>query len=496
MNYTAEKISSNRTKLTFRVSAEAFEGAMQQAYLKLRKRISVPGFRKGKAPRKLIERMYGEATFYEDAFDAIFPDAYREAVEKEDMHPVGQPEIDLEQIGSGQELKFTAEVYVRPDVTLGEYKGLKAERLLPAVTDEAIDARIERDVRKATIQQDVADRAAEQGDTADIDYLGTVDGVAFDGGQAEHHKLVLGNGSFIPGFEEQVVGMMPGEEKDITVTFPEEYHADDLSGKEAVFHVKLHGLTSDLKPELNDDFAADVSEHTTFEAYRNAVVQELTDARDRTADDRLENDLLQQATDAADCDIPDVMVDNEVSSMVRNMQMRMAYQGIKYDDYLKYTGMSEDDVRDMYRSEATANIKTELVIDAIKKAEGIAAGEEDIDAEIRKYAGQIGQEPEAFLKTIADDRRPYFRNMAENRKVIDLLRENADITDRKLSDETLSASDVMEAVEAVGEAAEETLDEVLDNQDEATDDKEEAQPAPKPKTSRKTTKKKEPAAEE
>ena len=246
---------------------------MQKAYLKMRGRLNVPGFRKGKAPRKLIESIYGEATFYDEALDLIFPDMYQEAVKAEDLHPVDRPELDLEQIGSGKELKFSVEVFVRPDVTLGDYKALSAVKHLHPVSEEEIDRRIQQDVSRATVTQEVTDRAVQKGDTANIDYAGTVDGAAFEGGTDKGHSLEIGSHSFIPGFEEQVVGMAIGEEKDITVRFPEDYHAKDLAGKEAVFHVKVNGISVKLKPELDDEFAADVSEHSTYEAYHQAIVR-------------------------------------------------------------------------------------------------------------------------------------------------------------------------------------------------------------------------------
>lgn len=277
MSHTYEKLSGNKAKLTFTIPAEQFDEAMQQAFLKMRKRINVPGFRKGKAPRRMIETLYGESVFYDDAFEILFPDAYRAAVEEYDLKPVDQPQIDLDEIGAGQDLKFHVEVFVRPDVTLGEYKGLEVEADLQKVTDEMIDARIEEDRRKASRTIDVEDRPVEDGDTVNLDYAGTVDGVAFAGGTAQGQTLTIGSHQFIPGFEEQMVGMQIGEEKDLPVRFPDEYHAEELKGKDAVFHVKVNGIQKTEVPELDDDFAADISDFDTFKEYKDSIVKELTD---------------------------------------------------------------------------------------------------------------------------------------------------------------------------------------------------------------------------
>lgn len=449
MSHTSEKISSNKVKLSFSVPAASFDEAMQKAYLKMRGRLNVPGFRKGKAPRKLIESIYGEATFYDEALDLIFPDMYQEAVKAEDLHPVDRPELDLEQIGSGKELKFSVEVFVRPDVTLGDYKALSAVKHLHPVSEEEIDRRIQQDVSRATVTQEVTDRAVQKGDTANIDYAGTVDGAAFEGGTDKGHSLEIGSHSFIPGFEEQVVGMAIGEEKDITVRFPEDYHAKDLAGKEAVFHVKVNGISVKLKPELDDEFAADVSEHSTYEAYHQAIVQELTDIRDRNAQTRLENELIQQAVDQADCDIPDRMISDEVSSLLRNMQLRMAYQGLRFEDYLKYTGQDEAGVREMLKADATNNVKTQLVLDAIRKAEGLEPSEADVEAQIENHAKEMGRELKDYRPTLNDSQLAYYKDLAGAQMVIKLLNDNAKITLHEgpaHEDEPVNAGEILEKV--------------------------------------------------
>ena len=247
MSYTVEKIASNKVKLSFVESAESFDAAVEKAYLKDRSKINVPGFRKGKAPRKLIENMYGEGVFYDDAFELVAQPAYEEAIKAENLQVVDRPQVDVQQIGAGQELKYTLEVFVKPDVTLGEYKGVAVEKNVEKVTDEAVDARIQNDVERASTTQDVTDRAVENGDIVNLDYAGSVDGVAFEGGTAQGQSLTIGSGMFIPGFEEQMVGMNIGEERDLSVKFPEQYHADNLAGKDAVFHVKVNGIQTKVR---------------------------------------------------------------------------------------------------------------------------------------------------------------------------------------------------------------------------------------------------------
>lgn len=430
MSYTVEKIASNKVKLTFTETAEAFAEAMQKAYLKNRSRINVPGFRKGKAPRKLIENMYGEAVFYDDAFELVAQPAYDEAIKADGLNPVDRPEVDIQQIGSGQELKFTIEVFVKPDITLGDYKGVEAQKNLKPITEEAINARIDTDVERASTTQDVTDRAIENGDIVNLNYAGTVDGVAFEGGTAENQSLTIGSNMFIPGFEEQMVGMQIGEEKDLTVKFPEQYHAEELAGKDAVFHVKVNSIQEKVKPALDDDFAADVSEFDTFEAYKQNIKETLEKNEADRAEAELEDALVQKVVDAADCDIPDAMIQDEITTMLREMEMRMAYQGLRFEDYLKYTGQTMDQLREQYKGEATNRVKTQLVLEAVAKAEGIEPTDEDNEATIADQAQRMGREVGEFKASLSEGQLEYLRETAGIKKTIDFLKANAQITEK------------------------------------------------------------------
>lgn len=430
MSATYEKVSSNKAKLSFTVPAEQFEAAMQKAYLKNRGKINVPGFRRGKAPRKLIETMYGESVFYDDAFQLIFPDLYDEAVKENNLQVVDQPEVDVQEIGEGKDLVFSCEVYVRPDVTLGDYKGLTVNVTKQTVTDADIDARIEQDRKKVARQIDV-EGALENGDTVKLNYMGTVDGVAFEGGTAENQTLTLGSGQFIPGFEEQMVGMNIGEEKNLNVTFPEKYHSEELAGKNAVFHVKVLSATRTELPKLDDDFAADASEYNTFAEYKDSIVKELNDRAAKNNEIAVENALVEKAVENASMDIPQAMINEQTNYLLREMQMRMAYQGLKMEDYLKYTGQTIEQLADMYKGEAEHRVKVELTLDAIRKAEGIEPTDEDVAKQIAEQAERMGQSVEDFEKTLTDEQRGYLRDTAAIQKVVDLMKQDCTVEEKK-----------------------------------------------------------------
>lgn len=439
MSHTYEKLSSNKAKLTFAIPAEQFDEAMQKAYLKNRSRISVPGFRKGKAPRSRIEMMYGEGVFYDDALELIFADVYDAAVAEYDLKPVDRPDVNVEQIGAGQELKFTAEVFVRPDVELGQYKGLEVEITKQTVTEDEINARIEQDRQKASRTIDVDDRNVEDGDTVNLDYAGTVDGVAFAGGTAEGQTLTIGSHQFIPGFEEQMVGMAIGEEKDLNVTFPEQYHSEELSGKAAVFHVKVNGIKKTEMPALDDEFAADVSECDTFEEYKASIVKELEDRAAKNNDVMFENALVEKAVENATIDVPHAMIHEQLHYMMREMEMRMAYQGLRMEDYLKYTGQTREQLEASYHGEAEKRVRIELTLEAIRKAESIEPTEDEIKVQIEQQAERMGKAVEDFEKSLTDEQRAYLTDSAAIQKVVDLLKAEGKAVEKKPEEETEAA---------------------------------------------------------
>ena len=431
MSTNFEKISSNKVKLTFVVPAEDFDKALNQAYLKDRSKINVPGFRKGKAPRAVIERMYGEGVFYDDALDAIFPALYAEAIKEHNIDVVDRPQVDVQEIGAGKELKFTAEVFVRPDVTLGEYKNLTVEvEPKEVVTEDEIQARISQDQQKGARSIDVTDRGVDYTDTVNLDYAGSVDGVPFEGGTAQGQTLKIGSGAFIPGFEEQMVGMTVGEEKDLNVTFPEKYHAENLAGKNAVFHVKVNSITKTELPELDDDFAQD-NGFDTFDAYKADVAKKLQEIADTNYDVEIENALIEKAVANAQMDIPAAMIDDQLNYVMRDVEYSMMRQGLRMEDYLKYTGQTREQMAQQYRGEAENRVKIQLVLEAIRKAENIETTAEDIDEQSAKQAKRAGQEVEAFKANLTDEHKAYLSDLAAIQKVCDLMKAGATVVDKK-----------------------------------------------------------------
>lgn len=425
MNSSMEKISSNKVKLRLELEAEAFEEAVQKAYLKMRGRINVPGFRKGKAPRVVIERMYGEGVFYEEAFDIVFPDMYRAAVEENHLEVVDQPSVDVETMEKGQNLVVTAEVFVSPDVELGAYKGLDVQRETDEVGDEAVEHEIEQVRQRNAREIEVEDRAVQDDDIVNLDYAGTVDGVAFEGGTAQGQNLTIGSGSFIAGFEEQMVGMKIGEEKDLNVTFPEEYHAKELAGKPAVFHVKVNAIHVRELPTLDDEFAKDVSEFDTLDEYKADVRAKLEEQAKQQADAQFENALVEAVVKESKMDIPNAMIESKLDEKIRDLAMRMAYQGMRFEDFLKYTGQTEAQVRDQFRDEATDLLKGELVIKAIRKAENLEPTQEEIDEVAARYAKATGKEVEEFKSGLNEQQVEYIKEDAATIAVLNLLKKEA-----------------------------------------------------------------------
>ena len=426
MATTFEKLSSNKVKLGFVVESEKFDEGIRKAYQRNVKKFNIPGFRRGKAPMKIIENYYGPGVFYEDAFDIIFPDIYRAALEEHDVKPVDRPELEVEQIEKGKELKFTVEVFVRPDVELGQYTHLGIEKKVEEVTDDDVMADIERARDRAARYVEVTDREAKLDDQANIDYQGLLDGVPFEGGTAQGHELVLGSGAFIPGFEDQVVGMKIGEEKDINVTFPENYHSEELAGKPVVFKVKLNSLREKEMPALDDEFVKDVSETAnTVDEYKKEIREKLEKQAEERADAAFESEIIETVSDNAKIDIPKAMVEEQIDAMLRDMELRMMYQGLRMQDFLKYSGQTMEQLRDTYRQQAEDRVKTQLTLEAITKAEGIEPTDEEIDKELSRFAEQGKKTLEEFKKDMPEGDLAYFKEVATINKTVKFLKDNA-----------------------------------------------------------------------
>ncbi len=421
MSSTFEKLTSNKVKLNFVVSAEDFDKALATAYSKNVKRFNIPGFRRGKAPRHVIEMHYGPSVFFEDAFDEIFPVVYSEAIKEHSVEPVDRPELDVTQIEKGKDLIFSVEVFVRPDVVLGDYKNLEAKKVVDKVTDDDVSAEIERARDRNSRFVEVTDRPARLDDQVNIDYAGFDGDNQFAGGTAKGQELVLGSGHFIPGFEDQLVGATVGQDVDVNVTFPEEYHEKSLAGKPVVFHVHLNGIREKEVPALDDEFAKDMG-FDTLDEYKADVKANLIKRNEERAETAFENEVVEKAVATCEMDIPNGMVEEAIDNMLRDMEMRLMYQGMKLDDYFKYTGQTREQVREMYREQAAERVKTQLALEAIRDAEKIEATEEEIDAEIAKLADSRKKSLEDMKKQLTDGDKEYFKQAATMNKVVEFLK--------------------------------------------------------------------------
>ncbi len=419
-----EKLEGNKVKLGMTISAEDFDKAVDKAYLKLRKTITVPGFRKGHAPKGVIEKAYGWYVFVDDAFDEAYPAVYEAAVKEHDVKPVDRPDITILSAEKGEDVAFEAVVTVMPEVSLGQYKGIEVEKQEYNVTDEMVNAEIERERENVARMIDV-ERPVENGDEVELDYSGTVDGVKFEGGTAEHQTLVIGSGMFIPGFEEQMIGMNVGEEKDLNVKFPDEYHSDELKGKDAVFHVKVHAVRVKELPEADDEFAKDVSEFNTIAELRDHKKEELEKKAMNEAKAKKENDVIEKAVANATVDIPDVMIDRQADRMLNDIRYRLSMQGISLEDYCKYTGTKTEVMKAEMKNEAERRVKTQLVLDAIMKAEGIKAENDEVEKKIDEYCAQFDDKAEEFKAKLNEDDKAYFEDQVLLDKTINMLVDSA-----------------------------------------------------------------------
>jgi trigger factor len=426
MKATWEKIDKNLVSIDVEIDAEKVAEALDKAFKKVVAKINVPGFRKGKVPRPIFEKRFGVESLYQDAIDILLPEAYSNAVQESGIQPVDRPDIEVDQFGKGQAFKFKAKVTVKPEVKLGEYKGLEVEAAKTEVTEEEINAELERLQQRHAELAVIDEGAAKNGDIAVIDFEGFVDGEAFEGGKSERYSLELGSGSFIPGFEDQVVGMQTGDFKDVEVSFPEQYHAENLAGKPAVFKVKLHEIKRKNLPALDDEFAKDVSEFETLDEFKQDLVKKLEERKAKEAEQARESAILEKVAEAAEIEIPNAMIETEVDYMVREFENRLRSQGMTLDLYYQFSGQDEAALRGQMTGDATKRVRNNLVLEEIAKAEGIEVTEEDLNEELESLSKMYNR-PAAELRDIFE-RNGNLSNLKEElvlRKTLKFLIDNS-----------------------------------------------------------------------
>ena len=421
MSLQVEKLEHNMAKLTVEVAAEDVEKALQVAYLKQRKQINIPGFRKGKVPRQMIEKMYGPEVFYDEAVNSMIPDAYAKAYDESELDIVSQPKIDVVQIEKGKSFIFTAEVAIKPEVTLGDYKGLKVDKVSTRVTQKEVDEEIEKERERNARTIEVTDRAVQDKDEVTLDFEGFVDGVAFEGGKGEDYPLTIGSGAFIPGFEEQLIGAEIDKEVEVNVTFPDEYHSEELAGKDATFKCTVHTIKAKELPELDDEFASDVSECETMDAYRAEVKKNIKERKERTGKEKKENQAVDQAIENAQMDIPEAMIETQVRQMADDMARRIQQQGLTVEQYFQFTGLTAEKMLEEMRPQAEKSIKTRLVLEAIVKAENIEVSDERVDEELTKMAEAYQMEVEKLKEFMGENEKKQIKEDLAVQDAITLL---------------------------------------------------------------------------
>lgn len=425
MSLQVEKMEKNMAKLTIEVSAEELEKALQGAYMKQKNKISMPGFRKGKVPRQMIEKMYGPEIFYDDAANAIIPDAYAKAYDECELDIVSQPTIDVVQLEKGKPFIFTAEVATKPEVTLGEYKGLKVDKVSNRVTAKEVDAKLEEEQKKNARTVAVTDRAVQDGDDVVLDFEGFVDGVAFEGGKGENYPLTIGSGSFIPGFEEQLVGVEAEKEVEVNVTFPEEYHSADLAGKPAVFKCTVHEIKVKELPELDDDFAAEVSEFDTLDEYKADIKAKIKEQKITDGNRQKEDQAVEKAVANASMEIPEAMIDTQVKQMSQEFTQRLQSQGLTLEQYFQFTGLTADKMLEELKPQAVKRIQTRLVLEAIAKAENIEISDEKLEAELAKMAESYQMEVDKLKEFMGESEKEQMKQDMAVQEAVTFLVENA-----------------------------------------------------------------------
>jgi len=421
MSCKVENLEKNMAKLTIEVSAEEFEKACEKAYQKNKNKINVQGFRKGKAPRSVIEKMYGAAVFYEDAANELIPDAYADAAKESGLDIVSRPEIDIVQIEKGKEFIFTAEVAVKPEVELGQYKGVEVEKAPVEVTDEEVEAELNRVREQNSRMITVDDRAIANGDLANIDYEGFCDGVPFAGGKDEGYDLAIGSHSFIDTFEDQLIGKNIGDEVEVNVTFPAEYHAAELAGKPAMFKVKVNGIKVKELPELDDDFAQDVSEFDTLDEYKNDLKATLLERKEKDAKAVKEEQVVEKIIEGAKMEIPEPMIQNTVAQMAEDFAQRIQAQGLSIEQYFQFTGMNANTFMENLKPQALKRIQSRLVLEAVVKAEGLTASEEEVNKEISNMAEMYQMEVDKLMGLIGEEEKKAMAEDVAVQKALELV---------------------------------------------------------------------------
>lgn len=425
MSLQVERLEHNMAKLTIEVSAEELEGALQKAYQKQKGKISIPGFRKGKVPRQLVEKMYGPEIFYDDAANALIPEAYAKAYDESGLDIVSQPKIDVTQIEKGKAFIFTAEVAVKPEVTLGQYKGIEVDSFSTEVSAEEVEAKLAEEQNKNARTITVEGRPVQDKDEVVLDFEGFVDGVAFEGGKGENYPLTIGSGSFIPGFEEQLIGVEPEQEVEVKVTFPEDYHAEDLKGKDAVFKCTVHEIKAKELPELDDEFASEVSEFDTLEEYKADVEKKLREEKESTGKRAQEDQAVNAIIANAEMDLPEAMIETEARQMLDNFAQRLQQQGLTFEQYMQFTGMTVDKMTEEMRPQAEKRIKTRLVLEAIVSAENIEVSDERLDEEVAKMAEAYGMEVDKLKEYMGDREKEQMKLDMAVQDAITFVVENA-----------------------------------------------------------------------
>ncbi len=427
MNYTKELLEKDRVKFTVEVSEEEWKNALTKAYEKNKGKFQIEGFRKGKVPRKVIENMYGIGVFFDDALDIILPETYTEVLDKEsELFPVDRPEVDILAI-SDSTLKYTATVQLRPTVTLGAYTGLDFEKKSTEVSDEEVEAEIKKDLENAGSWEPVGDRAVENGDKCVIDFSGSVDGVKFDGGTAKDYTIVLGSGSFIPGFEEQMVGMKAGETKVVKVKFPDDYHAENLAGKDAEFEVVLHSATVKNVPALDNETVKDISEFDTVDDYKKSVKDRLAAKKNEEADFALDQAIIEKIAEGAQVEVPECMINDEAEDMLREFEYRVMYSGGSPEQFYKMSGQTRENVLNTYKTGAAKNVRLRLVMQEIIKVANITVSDEEIEKDIEKSAEEAAMAVDEFKKNLSDEHRNYIKNSLLTKKTFEFLKNSNNI---------------------------------------------------------------------